>query len=46
MRTKTIAIITARIGLKRLPNENLLLLNRIPLVAYSIFFNKMIFRDF
>jgi len=33
---KTIAIIPARGGSKRLPNKNILSLNQIPLIAYSI----------
>jgi len=36
--TKTIAIIPARGGSKRLPNKNCLLLGRIPLVAHSILY--------
>jgi N-acylneuraminate cytidylyltransferase len=35
---KTIAIIPARGGSKRLPNKNLLLLNGIPLIAHSILY--------
>ena len=35
---KTIAIIPARGGSKRLPNKNLMLLNGIPLLAHSILF--------
>ena len=38
MNKKTIAIIPARGGSKRLPNKNLLLLNGIPLVAHSILY--------
>jgi CMP-N-acetylneuraminic acid synthetase len=38
--TKTIAIIPARGGTKRLPNKNRLLLNGIPLVAHSILYAK------
>ncbi len=37
---KTIAIIPARGGSKRLPNKNTLLLNGIPLVAHSILYAK------
>jgi N-acylneuraminate cytidylyltransferase len=35
---KTIAIIPARGGSKRLPNKNILLLNNIPLIAHSILY--------
>lgn len=35
---KTIAIITARGGSKRLPNKNIRLLNGLPLIAHSILF--------
>lgn len=38
MRNKTIAIIPARGGSKRLPNKNILDLNGIPLLAHSILF--------
>lgn len=38
MKSKTIAIIPARGGSKRLPNKNILLLNAIPLVAHSILY--------
>jgi N-acylneuraminate cytidylyltransferase len=38
MKPKTIAIIPARGGSKRLPNKNILLLNGIPLLAHSILF--------
>ena len=40
MINKTIAIIPARGGSKRLPNKNILLLNNIPLLAHSILFAK------
>ena len=46
--SKTIAIIPARGGSKRLPNKNILLLNGIPLVAHSIlyaFANEQIIDD-
>ena len=36
--SKTIAIIPARGGSKRLPNKNILLLNGIPLIAHSILY--------
>ena len=38
MKSKTIAIIPARGGSKRLPNKNTMLLEGIPLVAHSILF--------
>ena len=38
MKNKTIAIIPARGGSKRLPNKNIMLLDGIPLVAHSILF--------
>ena len=38
MKPKTIAIIPARGGSKRLPNKNILLLNGIPLLAHSILY--------
>lgn len=38
MKTKTIAIIPARGGSKRLPNKNILTLGTIPLIAHSILF--------
>jgi N-acylneuraminate cytidylyltransferase len=38
MKSKTIAIIPARGGSKRLPNKNRLLLNGMPLVAHSILY--------
>lgn len=37
---KTIAIIPARGGSKRLPNKNILLLNGLPLIAHSILYAK------
>jgi N-acylneuraminate cytidylyltransferase len=37
---KTIAIIPARGGSKRLPNKNILLLNGMPLIAHSILYAK------
>ncbi|MDP2088612.1 MAG: acylneuraminate cytidylyltransferase family protein [Flavobacteriaceae bacterium] len=37
---KTIAVIPARGGSKRLPNKNILLLNGIPLIAHSILYAK------
>ena len=37
---KTIAIIPARGGSKRLPNKNIMLLDGIPLIAHSIHFAK------
>ncbi|MEC4004405.1 acylneuraminate cytidylyltransferase family protein [Flavobacterium sp. SUN052] len=40
MKNKTIAIIPARGGSKRLPNKNSLSLNEIPLLAHSILFAK------
>lgn len=40
MKNKTIAIIPARGGSKRLLNKNILLLNGIPLLAHSILFAK------
>lgn len=40
MKSKTIAIIPARGGSKRLPNKNVLLLNNIPLLSHSILFAK------
>jgi N-acylneuraminate cytidylyltransferase len=38
MKPKTIAIIPARGGSKRLPNKNIILLNGIPLLAHSILY--------
>lgn len=38
MKNKTIAIIPARGGSKRLPNKNIMLLNGIPLLAHSILY--------
>ena len=38
MKNKTIAIIPARGGSKRLPNKNILLLEGIPLIAHSILY--------
>lgn len=40
MKNKTIAIIPARGGSKRLPHKNIKLLNGLPLVAYSILYAK------
>ena len=40
MKNKTIAIIPARGGSKRLPNKNILLLDGIPLIAHSILYAK------
>lgn len=40
MKAKTIAIIPARGGSKRLPNKNILLLGGIPLLAHSILYAK------
>ena len=40
MKSKTIAIIPARGGSKRLPEKNILLLNGIPLLVYSILYAK------
>ena len=37
---KTIAIIPARGGSKRLPGKNLMLLDRLPLIAHSILYAK------
>ena len=46
MKSKTIAIIPARGGSKRLPNKNTMLLEGIPLVAHSILFaQKHLFID-
>jgi N-acylneuraminate cytidylyltransferase len=40
MKSKTIAIIPARGGSKRLPNKNILMLGQIPLLAHSINYAK------
>lgn len=44
-KTKTIAIIPARGGSKRLPNKNIKLLGGIPLIAHSILYANMNFVD-